>query len=320
MNNNVSLSLVITAYTDERINDIYELLESVRTQTYPNMETIFVVERSVQLKDKINAFIGKTGFQRIRVIFSDEKLGLSMARNLGIKNAGGDIIAFTDDDVVLFPDWAEEMAKGFKDDSIIGATGAALPLWEDKSQSWLPGEFYWLVSCTGWQDLDKSAVVRGVLGANMAFKKEAFNNNFLFSPDAGYAQSHQYNPVSDDLEFSLRLRSKTPKSLISVPSARIWHRVYADRLSFRYVTAKSQEVGRCRRILKKSYTQEFGAFQQEKNILHSIFKRIIGTPKKLVTNPGLACKETFLTFLVLFSVAVGYIFPAPLYSPKKGGK
>ena len=35
------LSLVITAYTTDRLGDIYELLESVKNQTLKNMETIF---------------------------------------------------------------------------------------------------------------------------------------------------------------------------------------------------------------------------------------------------------------------------------------
>ena len=32
---------------------------------------------------------------------------------MGIKQASGDIIAFVDDDVLLYPDWAENMVKAF---------------------------------------------------------------------------------------------------------------------------------------------------------------------------------------------------------------
>ncbi|MDD3678609.1 MAG: hypothetical protein PHD14_05220, partial [Dehalococcoidales bacterium] len=53
----LSLSLVITSYTTERLNDIYELLDSIKEQTYRNMETIFVVERSQELRDKLNDYI-----------------------------------------------------------------------------------------------------------------------------------------------------------------------------------------------------------------------------------------------------------------------
>ena len=51
------LSIVVTSYTTERLNDIYELLDSVKTQTYSDIETIFVAERSTELCDKIKIHI-----------------------------------------------------------------------------------------------------------------------------------------------------------------------------------------------------------------------------------------------------------------------
>ena len=38
----VLLSIVITSYTTERFKDIYELLDSIKVRTYPNIEVIFV--------------------------------------------------------------------------------------------------------------------------------------------------------------------------------------------------------------------------------------------------------------------------------------
>ncbi|MFA7218313.1 MAG: glycosyltransferase, partial [Dehalococcoidales bacterium] len=71
----LSLSLVITSYTTERLNDIYELLDSIKQQTYQNMETIFVVERSQELRDKLNDYIKEKKIDRVRIVFSDKKLG-----------------------------------------------------------------------------------------------------------------------------------------------------------------------------------------------------------------------------------------------------
>jgi cellulose synthase/poly-beta-1,6-N-acetylglucosamine synthase-like glycosyltransferase len=240
--NNLSLSLVITSYTDTRMNDIYELMESVKKQTYANMETIFVVERSQELRDKLNTFIKERQIERIRIIFSTEKLGLSMSRNLGIENAEGDIIAFVDDDVVLFPDWAEETVKAFNSDSLIGATGAAFPLWENDSLKWLPEEFYWLISCTGWTGWQGPRTVRGAFGSNMAFRREAFADGCKFSGNTGFSDGHRDKPISEDIEFSLRIRKKTGKSIVFCPNSRIWHRVIAT-LSFRFLVQRSHHIG-----------------------------------------------------------------------------
>ena len=103
------LSIVITSYTTERLNDIYELMDSIKTQTYANIETIFVAERSPELYDRVKAYLREKAVANTKMAFNEGEPGLSAARNLGIREAKGDIIAFVDDDVVLFPDWAEEM-------------------------------------------------------------------------------------------------------------------------------------------------------------------------------------------------------------------
>jgi glycosyltransferase involved in cell wall biosynthesis len=64
--------------------------------------------------------------------------GLSSARNCGLKFAKGEILAFTDDDVVVDPYWLVELAKAFNcSDNIACVTGLVLPLeLGTKSQIW----------------------------------------------------------------------------------------------------------------------------------------------------------------------------------------
>jgi glycosyltransferase involved in cell wall biosynthesis len=161
------LSIIITAYTTERLADIYELLKSIKSQTYANTETIFVVERSKQLLERISSYATENNIPNLKVLFNDGEPGLSAARNVGIKAAKGDIIAFVDDDVLLYPDWAEKMINAHRDDSIIGVTGPAIPLWEDPSMAWFPQEFYWIISCTAWDTEDCVKEVRNAWGMNI---------------------------------------------------------------------------------------------------------------------------------------------------------
>lgn len=46
--------------------------------------------------------------------------GPAVARNLGMKNATGDIIGLTDDDCVVEPDWVENAVKDFEDETVGG--------------------------------------------------------------------------------------------------------------------------------------------------------------------------------------------------------
>ena len=82
------LSLVITSYTEERLKDVYELLDSIKAQTYSNMETVFVAERSRELFQKIKTYAEEKAIPNVKVIFNDDEPGASAARNLGIKDRG----------------------------------------------------------------------------------------------------------------------------------------------------------------------------------------------------------------------------------------
>lgn len=307
------LSIIITSCSTGRLNELYELLDSVKGQTYLNIETIFIAERSKELFDKVGIYAKQKALPNSRVIFNDSEPGLSAARNLGVKQAGGDIIAFVDDDVVLFPDWAEEMVKTCENNSIIGVTGAALPLWEDESMSWLPEEFYWLISCTGWTGWTGTRIVRGAFGANMAFKRETFNDGCLFSLGTGYTHGYHHQPVSDDLEFSLRVRKKTGKAIIFSPSARVWHRASKRRLGLRFVTARAYQVGRTRRLIRRYYPDEFGQSEQEQRVLKGTFRLLLGIPKEFLIKPRVAWKKLCLIFIVLISLTVGYLVPVSLF-------
>lgn len=317
MANQPILSIVITSYTTDMLKDIYELLDSIKAQTYKNIETVFVAERSQELFQKVKAYAEQKSIPNVKVVFNGGEPGLSIARNLGIKNSSGDIIGFTDDDAVLFPDWAEQIVKVSGDKEAIGVTGSAFPLWEDESLKWLPEEFYWLVSCIAWTGWKVPRPVRGAFGANMAFKREAFTDNCLFSPNAGFAHGHRDQPISEDIEFSLRLRKRTGKSILFDPSIRVWHRVVTRRLRFAFVVQRAHHIGSTRRITKRYYANEFGSFDQERHVLKGIFRLLLDTPRECISKPVQAYRKLTLSLIVLSAVAVGYLVPIPSYSPVK---
>lgn len=300
------LSVVITSYTTERLNDIYELLDSLKTQSYPNLETIFVAERSTELHDRIKSYAQEGGIPNPVVIFNDGEPGLSAARNLGIEQATGEIIAFVDDDVVLFPDWAEEMVKAHEDDSVIGVTGPAFPLWDDESMSWFPEEFYWIISCTGWSGWNEVREMRNAWGMNMSFKREAFEQCGLFLNEFGFHKG----PIAEDNEFSLRVRIQTGKPMIYCPTVRVRHRVHKYRLSQQFIRERAYWIGHSRRMLRKLYPEvDSGgdSLGQEHQLLRRIFGRLFpNIMRGFFTNPVIAWRRLSVTITALFFVTLGY--------------
>ena len=306
------LSIIITSHYTERMGDIYELLDSIQAQTYPNLETIFIAERSRELYDQIKAYGREKAVSNMRVIFNEGEQGASAARNLGIKQSKGAIIAFIDDDALPFPDWAEEMIKTYKDDSVIGVTGPALPLWKDDSAaSWFPEEFYWVLSCTAWGEWNGIAEVRNVWTMNASFKKEAFLLAGYFAtsigPKNGSMAGRKTN-LSEDVELSLRLREVTGKRIVFSPDVRVQHRVYSDRLELGYITRWAYWMGYSKHKLKKLYPQtDADPLSQEHQLLKRIITRLLpNIMRTFLTNPVIAWRKLRVTITALFFVALGY--------------
>jgi GT2 family glycosyltransferase len=125
--------------------------------------------------------------------------GLDVARNTGIRNAGGQILAFTDDDVIVHADWISRWASCFADPSVMAATGLVLPA-ELETEAQRLFEEHWGFN-RGYRVMTYDAQYFAKLkrwgvpawhigaGANMAFRREAFDRvgDFDIRLDVGAA-------------------------------------------------------------------------------------------------------------------------------------
>lgn len=330
-NKNLLLSIVITSYTMERFKDICDLFDSIKAQTYPNIEIFFVVERSKKLIERAKRYVSGKGMS-IRTLFNDGVLGVSAARNLGIKKARGDIIATVDDDVILFPDWAEEMVKTYKDDAVIGVTGPAFTLWEDKSMSWFPEELSWMWGGTLWADRYKAEEIkeiRNVGGMNCSFLKEAFDKGGYFIPLSHYWEKSGWNPFAGDfgweVEFSLRVRKAMGKKIVFNPKVRVYHKVHKFRFRWRFIAKRAYYMGYSKHFIKNLYPegvmgeptlgQEYHHLQQ---IFTKLFPKIF---KGSFRNPVAAWRKFLVTAISVLFTGLGYgiffIKPFPFEEIKK---
>lgn len=320
------LTIVITCYTLDRLKSTLELLDSIKAQTYPRIETVLVVEKSMKLFDHVKRYAAEKALHQMKVLFNHGEQGASAARNLGIQQAKGDIIAFVDDDVILSSDWAEEMIKTY-DESIIGVTGLADPLWECSPPRWLPEEFYWIIGCTTWLDGEGIREVRNVWTMNASFKRETFDKGVLFSttigPYGGSMKGREKNKISEDLEFSMKARRSTGKRIVHNPKVKVKHRVTKDRISWEYIIQWSYWIGASRKELKRLYPEDKGqpsVIDTEYNLLKRIFTRLFpDILKGFFTNPIIAWHKFAVTITVLSCVTLGYLI-SPILSPSHSHK
>jgi glycosyltransferase involved in cell wall biosynthesis len=308
------ISIITTSYTMDRFKDITELLDSICAQTYKNLEALVVTERSQELNSNIKAYINQKGYSGMRVLHNEGEWGLSAARNLGIKQAEGDILAFIDDDALLLPGWVEETAKVYAgDSSIIGLTGPILPLWERDAMAWFPREFYWIFSCTYW-DWTKPTEVRNGYGTNVSFRREAFSSCGLFTTSLGAkggGEGGKHELGAEETEFSLRVRRKTGKHIVYDPEVRVRHKVYRYRLTTSFIAKRAYWEGCTKAMLNKlcrSDTKDEAVLSTEYELLHRIlFKLLPQTLKLLISQPLAAIRHLSVTAIVLVCVASGYL-------------
>src|SRR5579863_8509347 len=95
------VSVVICAYNADRT--MRACLESLRAIDYPNFEVVIVDDGSRDRTAEISA-----EFPEFRLIRQPNK-GLSVARNVGMQAARGELIAYTDSDCVVDPHWLSLM-------------------------------------------------------------------------------------------------------------------------------------------------------------------------------------------------------------------
>jgi glycosyltransferase involved in cell wall biosynthesis len=100
------ISVVIPAHNIGKY--LKQTLDSIRFQTYKNLEIVCVLESSTDNSIKIaEKAIKEDG--RIKTVYNNHNISLSAAQNIGVKNTDGEYIHFVNSDDFISPDFYEIM-------------------------------------------------------------------------------------------------------------------------------------------------------------------------------------------------------------------
>ena len=144
--------------------------------------------------------------------------GLANARNRALAVSRGQWIIFTDDDVLLEPDWLPSYAEAFDafpEASFAG--GRIVPLWKQGRPSWFKGEHLDLMDgVLVWYDLGKdvramTAADPEPFGANFAVRKALVENIGVFDVRLGMRGNKLGR--GEDTEFFIRAKAAGAKGI-----------------------------------------------------------------------------------------------------------
>lgn len=225
-------SIIICTYNRaESLRDTLRALKAQQTDAGREWEVIVVDNNS---KDDTRQVISE--FQRewplLRYEFQGEQ-GLSYARNHGIGAAHGNVLLFTDDDVLPEPNWLEVTLAGLEKYPADACGGYIAPIWEAPPPAWLTERFYgFLAVRTDRSDdylIESSS--QAPFGANMAIKKAVFDKIGLFDTNRG--RKGKLLASGEDGEMFERILAGGHKAVF-LGQSRVHHKVEAFRLTKRY--------------------------------------------------------------------------------------
>lgn len=177
MTNKPFISVVVAAYNEEE--DLPKCLEAITAQDFPKEEyELIVVDNNSTDK---TADIAKNFGARV---VSETKQGNTFAISKGFNSAEGEIIAATDADTIVAPDWLSQIKEIFKNEKVVAATGTASMDTGNMFLNWFSGFLYEIFVNFNFL-LGKSHIT----GFNMAIRKSAFekvggvNEKFTMSSD-----------------------------------------------------------------------------------------------------------------------------------------
>lgn len=177
------LSIIVS--TRNRADSLRLTLEAFGRVNVPNGWIVELLVVDNGSTDHTHAVVNEAGLNTITLRYLNEpKTGLSNARNAGLAAANGEVLLFTDDDVVPAEDWMERMAGPLLRRECEGVMGQ-VRLADDLLRPWMNQDHKRALAISG----DAANEGKELIGANMGLLRLIFERIPGFDPELGAGAS-----------------------------------------------------------------------------------------------------------------------------------
>ncbi|GAA1663588.1 hypothetical protein GCM10009701_20850 [Mycolicibacterium murale] len=219
--------------TRDRPEHLERALASIRALDYADFEVVVV--DNAPATDATAAVVAACDDSRIRRVLEPTP-GLSNARNTGLRSATHEIVAFTDDDVVVDPQWLQGIARGFTRGDNVTCVCGMVPSGElrtaaqgyfDQRVPWadtIEPRVYSTQNPPADHPLFPFQVGKCGTGANFAVRRSRLVELGGFDEALGVGTK---TCGGEDLDLFFRVLA-AGDTLVNEPSAIVWHRHRSD--------------------------------------------------------------------------------------------
>lgn len=220
-------------------------------KTLSEQETGGQFDYEVIVVDNTAAGVMKPAFDQVSPLFNgraryfiEAQRGKSFALNHGLKQAKGNIIAFTDDDITAEPLWLQKVHNALNRHDCDGIGGRVLPVYPDETPQWIKDNAVQLAGGVviydyGIEDFLLTDAYYPFIGANFAFKRELFEAYGNFRTDVGPGTP----AMGEDTEIVERFL-KHGKRLFYCADVLILHPVDLNRVTLKHMAKWHIALGR----------------------------------------------------------------------------
>ena len=222
------ISVIIA--TRERPESLAACLRAFERVSYPQYE-IIVVDNAPATEATRDLILGNFEANPCIRYAREEHPGLGWAHNCGLRYARGEIVAFTDDDVIVDVHWLSELLRGFAAEAMVGCvTGLVVPkeietsaqFWFEQHSGFNKGFRQRIFDLGAHRPGDRLFPYRASMfgtGANMAFRAGALRAVGGFDPVLGPGTPAKN---CEDLDAYFRV-IQAGYTLVYQPSALVRH-------------------------------------------------------------------------------------------------
>lgn len=224
----MKVSIIINGHSGTDYQQLKTSIISVLGQDYDPLEVVVVCSDAPKLAEKL-----RRDFEEITLITPGEDRGLSVARNQGARVADGDVVVFTDDDVIAEDGWIEALVEIYEEHNPVGVGGHVDPIWPTHHTG-LPSEFYWLVGVmhNNFVEEQRPQPVRNTFGCNISFRRDRFLEE-KFNEALG---KNTDNPLQGE---EAELCERIDGEFWYTPNAVVRHRVDPGQLKLSYLLERA---------------------------------------------------------------------------------
>jgi glucosyl-dolichyl phosphate glucuronosyltransferase len=227
--------ITVILCTYNRAHSLGKTLESVVAQSMPpslQWELLVVDNNSTDSTPEVVKEFERRYPQLVRYTFEPNQ-GISFARNNGVESGRGQILAFIDDDETADPEWLQNLTAHLLSGDWCGSGGRVVAQWNGCPPRWVSSKNSFICGPLAMFDPDTKGdqLIEPPFGANMAFRREVFEQFGCFRTDLG--RSGKGLLSGEDTEFGRRVMASGAR-LRYEPRAITNHPVEESRVRKRY--------------------------------------------------------------------------------------